>query len=612
LDQIEIAVPGIAESLIWLDAPLIDIAARDIRQRVREGRSIRYLVVDAVRDYVTQQHLYRCRVDQTMDSEIKSRLVSAVTALVVAAVIAGCGTNDSTPTAASTPTPPPIATPTRLPVQAGNNVSTTIPPAVSRSALLDIRERSELRVGVLYNYPPFSYLTADGQVAGYEIELIRRIATAWEVEATFAQVTRQTRLPMLASGEVDFIAGAVPHRRDLEALVEFSDTTFRSGFVVLALSDAGLESIAQVGSGPVGVIGVEGESAFAAFAGQRNMSPSILVFSDVSGATAALRQGAVRAVVGRREALMLASISVENSVILNEFVAVEPYAFAVRGGDTPLRDLINLTLQQVTADSSFIELFNDSFYGYGADLFPMLPGEPAYTFQTFPADITEAPPALDRIRRGEVIRVGGLALNSDVPRFDGQAVIDGFNRAVANEMARRWNVPVVEVPNSAGGAGIALAQSGEVDLVMGLRPDLSLFGNLALSQPYYTRGIRLIHLTDVPLFGIGDLEFKDAIAAPPVDVSEDLIRDNNSAPRIEVVDSYEDGFTALTSRAVYGLVGDEFSLFLMAQADPRLSLDEHRYRPVGYAIGTSAGDVDFQALINFSCKIWQQMGHYRG
>jgi len=42
-----------------IDVPLIEIASRDLRQRVAAGRSIRYFVPRAVETYIGERHLYR-------------------------------------------------------------------------------------------------------------------------------------------------------------------------------------------------------------------------------------------------------------------------------------------------------------------------------------------------------------------------------------------------------------------------------------------------------------------------------------------------------------------------------------------------------------------------
>lgn len=43
---------------IWITAPLLEISSTEIRQRIRAGRSINYLTVKAVRDYILTWRLY--------------------------------------------------------------------------------------------------------------------------------------------------------------------------------------------------------------------------------------------------------------------------------------------------------------------------------------------------------------------------------------------------------------------------------------------------------------------------------------------------------------------------------------------------------------------------
>ncbi len=57
-DALEKKVPGISQRLVWLDMPRIDISSTAVRERVRQGLSIRYWVPAAVEEHIRQHRLY--------------------------------------------------------------------------------------------------------------------------------------------------------------------------------------------------------------------------------------------------------------------------------------------------------------------------------------------------------------------------------------------------------------------------------------------------------------------------------------------------------------------------------------------------------------------------
>jgi len=58
LKHLETAIPGLLDKVIQLDMPVIGISSSEIRQRIAQGLTIRYLVPDKVAEYIAKQKLY--------------------------------------------------------------------------------------------------------------------------------------------------------------------------------------------------------------------------------------------------------------------------------------------------------------------------------------------------------------------------------------------------------------------------------------------------------------------------------------------------------------------------------------------------------------------------
>ena len=58
LDELERDLPGIRAKIHYVDTPLLEIASRELRNRIAEGRSVRYYLPTSVREYIEQKRLY--------------------------------------------------------------------------------------------------------------------------------------------------------------------------------------------------------------------------------------------------------------------------------------------------------------------------------------------------------------------------------------------------------------------------------------------------------------------------------------------------------------------------------------------------------------------------
>ncbi len=57
--DLERLLPGLAKRVVWIEMPRLDVSGTELRRRAAQGRSLRYLVPNAVEAYIREQGLYR-------------------------------------------------------------------------------------------------------------------------------------------------------------------------------------------------------------------------------------------------------------------------------------------------------------------------------------------------------------------------------------------------------------------------------------------------------------------------------------------------------------------------------------------------------------------------
>ncbi|WP_296221667.1 transporter substrate-binding domain-containing protein, partial [uncultured Sphingomonas sp.] len=88
--------------------------------------------------------------------------------------------------------------------------------------LEDVRQSGEIRVGVNPNFPPMSSYGDDNRLAGFDVDVARRIADALGVKLTLVPTEAAQRVPFLVSGRIDMSMGALTITPERQALIDFT------------------------------------------------------------------------------------------------------------------------------------------------------------------------------------------------------------------------------------------------------------------------------------------------------------------------------------------------------------------------------------------------------
>lgn len=456
---------------------------------------------------------------------------------------------------------------------------------LSESTVARIVRDGVVRVGILYNEPPFGELSPRGEVFGFDADMVRRMAAAWGLAnadsgatgVEFIQVTRQTAIDMLTSGTVDMLAAALVHRRELDAVIEFSQTYYPSYQAILVRNGDGATELAHMADRKIGVVmGSAGEGAVNQWVGSVPYTFFVNRYITLDTAIAALNAHEVDGVVENRARLERAIIDApENYRIVNDPVMPEPFAIGIRRGDVNFRNLIDRTLQYLYQSGQLDEIHSNHFNGadYPDATFEVWGNVgDATRIDSVPTDVPyPASFAVARLQNDRVVRIAGVReLPGDAPESLRRA--DALNRGLINALARRWNTTVQIVPTD--GNPLDQVVSGAADLAVGVAPDWNYSTQVDFTSAYLMHGVLLMLPRNSSVAGFGDLRgewigvFQDQQFVREI-VAREAARENAIIDDFYVINREQDAaFVMLAENNADVVLGDSLRLIPHVQAAP--------------------------------------------
>ena len=225
---------------------------------------------------------------------------------------------------------------------------------------------TKLRVGVEGNYPPFSKMSPDGQLSGFDIDIARGLCAQMKVECTLVQQEWDGMIPALNVRKFDFIVASMTISDERKRAVDFSDPYY----------DVPSRWVARAGqfkeATPAALAGrkiiVLRNSPRAKFVAEQYKLSEVLLVAKETDVYLEL-------VAGRGD-IGLGSSVVASEAFLKKpsgkgYTTVGPavrlqdggggVGIALRKGDTALRDRINAALKAIRADGSYKKMADAYF-----------------------------------------------------------------------------------------------------------------------------------------------------------------------------------------------------------------------------------------------------------
>jgi len=491
----------------------------------------------------------------------------------------------------------------------------TFPQEMSTAAR--ILARGEMVVGVRYDLEPFSYITADSELAGLEIDLARELARRWlgnPDAVRFRQVRSDSAFQHLKNGTVDIVLAGVAHTQEMEAQADFSPPYFTNGLAFLTFPDTNIQGIGELTGRNIGVVTWTGSRA--ALEATTGLSATYTAYEHFFDVVDALRLRQVDVYADQRHRLERARRTVVGSIIVGQTTR-EPVAMLYREDDPFFYNLVTLTFQDMVADGTRDALYARWLPDTSPPSVVLMGGDaptPALAASPSELSVLDVPA---RIRARGTLAVGYFQDRWPYCGDRADGVPTGFEVRLLERVAERWlgdRQAITFIPVTAADA-IQRLQQGEFDLLAGtwIRTRNAELG-ADFSIEIVDDGVSIFSLGAAPIEDLAMLNGQAVGVVAGSDGERALPALSQSAGVAVSSARYPDFAAALDGLrqgAVSAIITERGPALNVHFREEGYFITERRYthRPVSYVV--PEGDSAFRDLLNLTLMALQTNGVYQ-
>ena len=245
-------------------------------------------------------------------------------------------------------------------------------PSTSGSRLQKIRDTRSITLAYRTDAGPFSFVDANQQMAGYSVDLCRRVVTGIEeqlgagaLKVNWVPVTVDNRFDAVAKGQADLECGSSTVTLGRMKTVDFSSFIFVDGTGLLVKTSTPAHGLSDLAGKRIGVIGgTSNQRALDGALKARLLTATVVPLTSREEGLAQVESGAIDAFASDRLLLLGLATKAQDArslSLLADALSFEPYAIALPRGDWQLRLAVNSALSQIYRGGAITEIYQRWF-----------------------------------------------------------------------------------------------------------------------------------------------------------------------------------------------------------------------------------------------------------
>ncbi len=256
---------------------------------------------------------------------------------------------------------------------------------LTETTLEKISRTAVLVIGTRTSSPPFAYINRNNEWVGFSIDLVEQgvlPAVASKVGKPLKlekkESTPITRVTLLRSGNIDLVAGTMTDAPQRRADVDFSLTFFLTGGQFLVKKGSPIKGINNIAGKRIATLQ---RSTYARIIHEQAPKAMLLEFPDQPDAFRALVQGKVDAYTNdgvQLHGLKHKVPDLRTYEVVGRPYTREPYAMAVRKGDTAFREVVDAGLRNLLESGKYFEIYEKWLGAKSETPYPMTPETKEY------------------------------------------------------------------------------------------------------------------------------------------------------------------------------------------------------------------------------------------